>query len=138
MATIQRGSDSVTVTGTAYSAEYQGFQVLFNDGTIIAHESRGGDLASVWAGNLGDAYIEIVYLGDGPAGGELVMTIPADNTILLGGLYASGTPAEVGESWPPAIDLAIGLMTADTVVITDEGEVDRDEIDACYHRLLMT
>lgn len=136
VATIKRSNSTVTVTGTQRSAQYRSQQVLFDDGTIIAHESRGGELTSVWAGDLGEEYIEIVHLGDGPVGGELIMTIPGQDTVLLGGLYVSRLPGEVPETWPPAIDLAIGLMTADTVVLTDEGRVDREEIEAFHQRLL--
>lgn len=136
VATIKRSNSTVTVTGTQRAAHYCSERVLFDDGSIIAHESRGGELTSVWAGDLGEEYIEIVHLGDGPAGGELIMTIPGQDTVLLGGLYVSQLPGEVPDSWPPAIDLAIGLMTADTVVWTDEGRVDREEIEAFHQRLL--
>lgn len=106
------------------------------DGSTVAHESQGGELSSVWATDLGDCYVEVVYLGDGPVGGELVVVVPGDDTVVIGDLYPGPELTEVTPSWAEAVDLAVGLTTTDTTILTTYGPVTRDELDAAHQRLL--
>ena len=133
---IVAGPDgSVTVTGTDRTLTYTPRSVELSDGTSIAHESRGGTLSSVWAGDLGDRYVEVVHLGDGPEGGELVLVVPSDDVVALGDLVGDD-PSGATPQWAAAIDLALGLMTADTHVQTTGGPVSRDEVEDFHQRLL--
>src|SRR5690242_9574893 len=77
VAGIQTNDDgTIVVTGSEHSLTYAPRVVTLDDGTTIAHESQGGDMASVWATDLGGGwFVEVAHLGDGPAGGELVMTV---------------------------------------------------------------
>ena len=40
----------------------------------------------MWATDLGDRYVEVVHLGHGPEGGELVLVVPDADTVALGDL----------------------------------------------------
>lgn len=103
--------------------------------TTVAHESRPADtqIASVWAADLGDCYVEAMYPGDGPIGGELVVVVPSDNAIIVGGLMDSG-PATA--EWASALDLVLGLTNKDTIVHTFAGPVAREELDKAHQDLL--
>lgn len=113
---------------------YTPYAVTAPDGTTIAHESRGGQMASVWATSVGDAFVEVSHLGDGPAGGELVMVVTRPGRtpdVALGTLVADDVPDTVPESWPAAVDLAIGLIVDTTL---DSGT--KDDVEAFHQRLL--
>lgn len=110
--------------------------MTLSDGTAIAHESQGGELSSVWATDLGDCYVEVVYVGDGPVGGELVVVVPADDVVIVGDLYPGDSMDDVPPAWPGSVDLAMGLTTVTTTIITSVGEITRDEFDASHQRLL--
>ncbi len=90
----------------------------------------------MWATDLGDCYVEVVFLGDGPLGGELVAVIPGDDTVIVGDLYPGTDLGPVQPSWAEAVDLAVGLTTANTTILTSYGQVTRDELDAAHQRLL--
>lgn len=127
--------DSVVVTGRERTLTYQPSRVTLSDGTTIEHESRGGSLSSVWAADLGERYVEVVHLGHGPAGGELVLVVPDADTVVLGDLAGgSTTPASV--EWAGAIDLAIGLTRPETHILTAGGEITRDDLEDFHQRLL--
>ncbi|AXT84533.1 hypothetical protein C6I20_04520 [Aeromicrobium sp. A1-2] len=126
--------DETSLTFTAY-------EVRLADGTTIAHESRGGDMSSVWATDLGgDWFVEVAHLGDGPAGGELVMTVShigLDQTrrwVTIGALWADELPAHVAPSWPVAVDLALGLMEGSPEILP--AAVSKDDVEALHQRLL--
>lgn len=124
------------VAGDDLRLTYRPRLVELSDGTQLAHESQDGTLASVWAADLGGLYVEVVHLGDGPIGGELVTVVPDDDTVLLGDLYSPDVPASVPQEWPEAVDLALGLTTATTRILTTAGPVERDELEAFHQRLL--
>jgi len=124
------------VAGDNVRLTYHPRLVELSDGTRLVHESQGGTLSSVWAGDLGDLYVEVVHLGDGPVGGELVAVIPDDETVLLGDLYSPDLPASVPRAWPEAVDLALGLTSATTIILSTVGPVERDELEAFHQRLL--
>jgi glyoxylase-like metal-dependent hydrolase (beta-lactamase superfamily II) len=123
------------LTGTVRTLTYRPRSVSLDDGTLIAHESQGGTLSSVWTTDLGDRYVEVVHLGDGPAGGELVVVVPDGDVVLLGDLYEP-EPAHVPTSWPEVIDLALGLTTKDSTILTSHGAISRDELEDFHQRLL--
>ncbi|MEV7395906.1 hypothetical protein [Aeromicrobium sp. NPDC092404] len=139
---IQTNDDgTIAVTGTERSLTYAPRLITLDDGTTIAHESQGGDMSSVWATDLGGGwFVEVAHLGDGPAGGELVMTateIRLDETIryvAIGDLWARDLPADVQPSWPAAIDLALGLMEG-KVTILGPG-ITKDDVETLHQRLL--
>lgn len=131
---LAKNDGSVWVIDGGERLGYFGREVIAPDGSTIKHESLGGSLVSVWAAGVGDAFVEISHLGDGPEGGELVMVVtPADGTpmVALGGLVTETIPEDVPPSWPEAIDLALGLIVDTTL---DSGP--KDDIDAFHQRLL--
>jgi len=138
---VKTDRDGVVIQGSKLSLTYSPRAVTLSDGTTIAHESRGGSVSSVWATDLGDCYVEVVYVGDGPHGGELVVVVPADDVIIVGDLYpgdpSSGAVLEnVPPTWPGAVDLAMGLTTTTMAVLTSHGQITREEFDDSHQRLL--
>ncbi len=123
------------IAGVERSLTYAPREITLSDGTRIAHSSQGGDLEAVWAGDLGDLYVEVMHLGDGPSGGELILVVPSQHLVAIGDLY-DPAPTTVRPSWPVVIDLVLGLLTADTVVHTSHGEVDRDRLETFHQELL--
>jgi hypothetical protein len=128
--------DTVVIHGNDSALTYTPRALTFSDGQTIAHESQGGTLSSVRAFDLGDCYVEIVYLGDGPRGGELTVVVPGDDVVIVGDLYPGPEVSDVSPSWAEAVDLAIGLTTESTTIHTSHGQVTRDELDAAHQRLL--
>ncbi len=131
----------VVVTGADHTLRYSARLVTLDDGTSIAHESQGGDLSAVWAVDLGgELFAEVAYLGDGPRGGELVMTVThigLDETrryVTIGDLWADDLPADVPASWPVAVDLALGLM--DGAVTLIGADITKDDVETLHQRLL--
>jgi hypothetical protein len=123
------------VTGTERTLSYWPQRVTIDDGTEIVHESLGGSLSSAWAGDLGDRYVEVVHVGDGPNGGELVLVVPDLDVVALGDLYAR-SPDGATPSWAEAVDLTLGLTTISTNILSSSGPVTRDELEAFHQRLL--
>lgn len=113
---------------------YTPYAVTAPDGTTISHESRGGSMVSVWATSVGEAFVEVSHLGHGPAGGELVMVVTRPGhtpAVALGALVTEPIPPTVAESWPPAVDLAVGLIVEGTL---DSGS--KDDVEDYHQRLL--
>jgi len=127
--------DAVVVTGGERTLTYRPRQVTVSDGTTIEHESRGGVLSSVWVTDLGNTYVEVVHLGHGPEGGELVLVVPAADTVALGDL-AGGEPTGATPDWAGAIDLAIGLTRPSSQILTSRGAITRDELEDFHQQLL--
>jgi hypothetical protein len=129
------------VTGGERSLTYTPRLVTLDDGTTVAHDSQGGQMSSVWAADLGsNLFVEVAHLGDGPVGGELVMTVThigLDQTrrfVALGDLWAAELPATVPPSWPVAVDLALGLLEGDVRLLgTDATKAD---VETLHQRLL--
>lgn len=131
----------VLVEGGERSLTYTPRLVTLDDGTAVAHESQGGEMSSVWAVDLGgNFFVEVAHLGDGPVGGELVMTVTyigIDETlryVAIGDLWADELPAHVPPSWPAAVDLALGLMDGDVHLIGTDAT--KDDIETLHQRLL--
>ena len=137
---VKTDRDGVVIRGSQSSLIYSPRAVTLSDGTTITHESQGGSLSSVWATDLGDCYVEVVYVGDGPHGGELVVVVPADDVLIVGDLYPGngviGGPENVPPTWPGAVDLAMGLTTRTMTVLTSHGQITREEFDDSHQRLL--
>ena len=137
---VKTERDGVVIQGSESSLTYTPRAVTLADGTKISHESQGGTLSSVWATDLGDCYVEVVYVGDGPNGGELVVVVPADDIVIVGDLYpgddSAGGLDNVPPTWPGAVDLAMGLTTSTTAVLTSHGQITREEFDDSHQRLL--
>lgn len=123
------------VTGTERTLSYWPRRVTLDDGTEIVHESLGGTLSSVWAGDLGDQYVEVIHVGDGPIGGELVLVAPGLEVVALGDLYAV-SPDGATPTWAEAVDLTLGLTTLTTKILSSTGSVSRDELESFHQRLL--
>lgn len=137
---VKTDRDGVVIQGSESSLTYTPRAVTLSDGTTIAHESQGGGLSSVWATDLGECYVEVVYVGDGPHGGELVVVVPADDILIVGDLYPGDGDISglknVPPTWPGAVDLAMGLTTTTTTVLTSHGQITREEFDDSHQRLL--
>ncbi|WP_332667287.1 hypothetical protein [Aeromicrobium sp.] len=139
---IQTNDDgSIVVEGAERSLTYTPRLITLDDGTTIAHESQGGELSSVWALDLGgDWFVEVAHLGDGPVGGELVMTVThigLDETlrhVAIGDLWAADLPSDVPPSWPVAVDLALGLMEGQVHILG--GDITKDDVETLHQRLL--
>ncbi|MET0931619.1 MAG: hypothetical protein ABWX74_19010 [Aeromicrobium sp.] len=132
---------TVVVEGTERSVTFTPRLVTLDDGTTVAHESQGGEMSSVWAADLGgDFFVEVAHLGDGPVGGELVMTatyIGIDETlryVAIGDLWADELPSHVPPSWPVAVDLALGLMDAHVHIVG--ADITKDDVETLHQRLL--
>ena len=127
--------DAVVVSGGERTLTYRPRTVTISDGTTLEHESRGGTLSSVWAADLGDRYVEVVHLGDGPRGGELALVVPDADTVALGDLAGDDVSGATPE-WAGAVDLAIGLARPASRILTSSGAITRDELEDFHQRLL--
>lgn len=138
MGAIGSEGEVVSVAGTARTLTYRPRRVTLSDGTFLMHESRGGSLSSVWAADLGDLFVEVVHLGHGPVGGELVLVVPDGDVVALGDLVPplAVAPTRVEPSWPAAIDLAVGLTRPSTRILTSSGPIERDDLEAFHQTLL--
>ena len=108
----------VIITDQGETLTYTGLDVTTPAGQVIQHESRGGTLVSAAATSVGEVFVEISHLGDGPQGGELVMvaTFPDGSTaVALGLLVSKERPEHVPPSWPTAVDLTLGLFESETI-----------------------
>ena len=135
------GDGTIVVEGTERTLTYRPRLVTLDDGTTVAHESQGGDMASVWATDLGGGwFVEVAHLGDGPVGGELVMTVTwigLDETVryvAIGDLWADELPPHVPPSWPVAVDLALGLMDGEVQILGSD--ITKDDVETLHQRLL--
>lgn len=137
----QTPDGQVVVHGTERTLTYAPRLVTLDDGTRVAHESQGGQMSAVWAADLGGGfYAEVAHLGDGPVGGELVMTVTwigleqTRRFVAIGDLYAAELPAEVPTSWPVAVDLALGLLDGEVELLG--ASITKDDVEELHQRLL--
>lgn len=139
---IQTNDDgTIVVAGSERSLTFAPRLITLDDGTTVAHESQGGEMSSVWATDLGgDWFVEVAHLGDGPVGGELVMTVThigMDETVryvAIGDLWADELPSQVPPSWPVAVDLALGLMDGKVEILGPD--ITKDDVETLHQRLL--
>ncbi|AWB91772.1 hypothetical protein [Aeromicrobium chenweiae] len=143
MSSISENNDGhIVVEGDERSLTISPYEVVLDDGTTISHESRGGTLASVWATQLGPISVEVMHLGDGPEGGELVASITAVNEdggvlasyVTVGALWTDAAPGTVPASWPVAVDLALGLVGDSTTLLSPD--ITKDDLETLHQRLL--
>lgn len=131
----------VVINGRDLSLTYTPRRVTLDDGTTVAHESQGGQMSAVWAVDLGGGFFaEVAHLGDGPVGGELVMTVTwigMDETrrfVALGDLYAEELPDVISPSWPAAVDLALGLLDGEVELLG--ADITKADVETLHQRLL--
>jgi glyoxylase-like metal-dependent hydrolase (beta-lactamase superfamily II) len=94
--------------------------------------------------DLGDRLVELVHPGRGHTGGDAVVRVGDADVVFAGDLVeestqrrpeaASGVPGFGDDcfpmDWPATLDLLIGLLTADSVVVPGHGvPVDKDFVD---------
>lgn len=136
----------IVVRGAERSLTFAPRLVELDDGSTVAHESQGGEMSSVWAVDLGgEHFVEVAYLGDGPVGGELVMTVTrigidaTERAVTIGDLWADDLPEQVPASWPVAVDLALGLLDGEVEVLgraADGTPLTKDDLEHLHQRLL--
>ena len=82
--------------------------------------------------DLGDRQVELIHPGRGHTAGDLVVRVPDADVVVAGDLVEESDPPSYGEEswpfdWPASLDMVLGLMTDDTVVVPGHGKVvDRD------------
>ncbi len=89
--------------------------------------------------DLGDRYVELLYLGRGHTDGDLVLRIPDSDVLFAGDLVEESaerdaTPGFGTDCWPlewaDTLDLVIGLLTPESLVVPGHGlVVDRDFVE---------
>jgi glyoxylase-like metal-dependent hydrolase (beta-lactamase superfamily II) len=86
--------------------------------------------SSARAMDLGDRLVELVHPGRGHTAGDVVVRVPDADTLLAGDLVEEsavrgGVPGFGDDcwplDWPPTLDLVVGLLGADTVVVPGHG-----------------
>lgn len=82
--------------------------------------------------DLGDRYVELLYLGRGHTSGDLVLRVPDADVMFAGDLVEESpdrdaTPGFGADCWPlewaPTLDLVIGLLTPDSLIVPGHGAV---------------
>jgi len=108
---------------------------------VHAHEDAGTPLAdrtfsSVAVVDLGDRAVELVHLGRGHTGGDVVVVVPDADVIVAGDLVGpAGEVPRYGPDchpldWPGTLDLLLGLATHRTVVVPGHGPLlDRAAVE---------
>ncbi|GAB3021808.1 hypothetical protein GCM10011376_21070 [Nocardioides flavus (ex Wang et al. 2016)] len=78
--------------------------------------------------DLGDRAVELIHPGRGHTAGDLVVRVPDADVVVGGDLVEESDPPAIGDDswpleWPTTLDLVLGLMTDDTVVVPGHGRV---------------
>ena len=109
----------------------------FDDLVTVGHEDLDVPLAPnrpialAAAFDLGDRRVEVVHVGRGHTGADLVVVVPDADLVIVGDLVESAAPPSLGpdsflQEWPVTLDGVVGLMTARTRAVPGHGEpVDR-------------
>ncbi len=98
--------------------------------TEIAVPERS--FSSVLALDLGDRLVEVLHPGRGHTDGDAVVRVPDADVLLAGDLVEESAAPSFGEDcfpmdWPASLDVVLGLVSADTVVVPGHGApVGRD------------
>lgn len=99
-------------------------------GELASTDLRRPDrsVASVAAIDLGDRYVELVAPGRGHTAGDLVVVVPDAGLLCAGDVVEQSGPLSYGEDcwpmeWPQTLELVIGLMDDDAVVVPGHGSV---------------
>lgn len=101
---------------------------------VLATETQPADetFSSARVLDLGDRAVELIHPGKGHTAGDLVVRVPDADAVVAGDLVEESDPVFYGDDshpfdWPLSLDLVLGLMTDDTVVVPGHGAVvDRD------------
>jgi glyoxylase-like metal-dependent hydrolase (beta-lactamase superfamily II) len=96
-------------------------------------------LSSAATIDLGDRYVELLHLGRGHTSGDLVLHLPDGDVVFAGDLVEESADRDATPGfgvecwpleWPGTLDLLIGLLTPNTVVVPGHGVVvDRDFVE---------
>ena len=82
---------------------------------------------------------QVVVVLDGPHPGWEHAVAPVAgpdlDVVAIGDLYAD-SPDDATPAWAEAVDLALGLTTVTTKILSSSGPVTRDELEAFHQRLL--
>src|SRR5690606_670064 len=97
---------------------------------VLATEVVPADhtFSSVRVLDLGDRSVELIHPGKGHTAGDLVVLVPDADVMVAGDLVEESAPVFYGEDshpfdWPTSLDLVLGLMTGDSVVVPGHGAV---------------
>jgi glyoxylase-like metal-dependent hydrolase (beta-lactamase superfamily II) len=78
--------------------------------------------------DLGDRQVELIHPGRGHTAGDLVVRVPDADALIAGDLVEESDPPWYGEEswpfeWPQSLDLVLGLLTENSVVVPGHGKV---------------
>jgi len=85
--------------------------------------------------DLGDRRVELVHPGRGHTAGDGVVRVADADVLLAGDLVEESAPPAIGDDaypldWPATLDVVLGLLGSDTVVVPGHGEVvDRSFVE---------
>jgi glyoxylase-like metal-dependent hydrolase (beta-lactamase superfamily II) len=84
--------------------------------------------SSVGTIDLGDRYVELLHPGRGHTDGDVVVRVPDADAVFVGDLLEESAPPGYGEDsfpleWPGSLDVAVGVVTAQTRVVPGHGAV---------------
>lgn len=76
--------------------------------------------------DLGDRYVELAYPGRGHTDGDLVVRVPDADVVFGGDLVEQSADPSYGPDcfpldWAPSVDLVVGMLTPQTVVVPGHG-----------------
>ncbi len=82
--------------------------------------------SSAAAIDLGDRYVELAYPGRGHTDGDLAVRVPDADVVFAGDLIEQSANPSYGPDcfpldWAPSLDLLIGMLTPQTVVVPGHG-----------------
>jgi glyoxylase-like metal-dependent hydrolase (beta-lactamase superfamily II) len=88
----------------------------------------GHTFSSAVALDLGDRQVELIHPGRGHTAGDLVVNVPDARALIAGDLVEESDPTFYGEEsfpfeWPQSLDLVLGLLPDDAVVVPGHGKV---------------
>ena len=85
------------------------------------------DFSIARALDLGDRYVELVHLGHAHTHSDVVVNVPVSNVIFTGDLIENPHPwfgpASSPRGWPATLNMLIGMVKPDAVVVPGHGDV---------------
>jgi len=124
--------ESVPVTMAEHEARIKRLYTDDVDDTlrddVLATEVMAPDtvFSSLWSVDLGDRVVEVVHPGRGHTDGDVVIRVPDSDVAYAGDLVEESGPLSYGLDcwpleWPQTLELLIGLLGPDTVVVPGHG-----------------